>query len=488
MRGSRLRSFLRFRSSALPLLLLFLPGEALAQLGCVATMRPRDGVIEVVAKGFEAAPVWGVHPEAAEHPFASCTVRGPGPRAKWSCRLGEPGTLAERTAPATCMIHVRDPFRTGETCSTWIRYCSTGLRMSDASFAAGDPRVPGSGQFDVPDPSNPFGCSTINFAGVNVQVTNGLLATDSVNACGNLIVGYNEEDDEDERTGSHNLIVGRQHSYTSSGAIIGGFDNRVDDRGGAVLAGFGNRVTGQGGAICGGEQNIARGFASSVSGGFLNEAGAGDSSGAYGSILGGSRNRAAGFAAVVGGGEGGSATGEHAAVLGGWSGFADSVSSVVVGGFGNATAGDHAVAVGGSSNDVDAPRGVILGGTANRTGEAEAALAVIVGGRDNFAGGPESVVVGGGGNATVTLDGPGTRSVVVGGEANVARGGESVVVGGTENETQAQHSVVVAGDENAAQADGSVIVGGREGETGGILSVLLGGFDEATNFLYEVAP
>ncbi len=67
---------------------------------------------------------------------------------------------------------------------------------------------------------------TIRFTGVNVQVVNGLKSTNGfpfdpdsvdpldtvVNGVGNLIVGYNELGNPlgfgDDRTGSHNIVVG----------------------------------------------------------------------------------------------------------------------------------------------------------------------------------------------------------------------------------------------------------------------------------------
>ena len=78
--------------------------------------------------------------------------------------------------------------------------------------------------------------TTMLFSGVNVQIVNGLGATNgneanptsltpdgtSVNGLGNLIVGYNEGDDTMFRTGSHNVIVGFQQSYSSfSGLVLG---------------------------------------------------------------------------------------------------------------------------------------------------------------------------------------------------------------------------------------------------------------------------
>ena len=77
---------------------------------------------------------------------------------------------------------------------------------------------------------------TLRISRINVQVVNGLDATngypadpDSIdtldtrtNGLGNLIVGYNElgTPGEDNRTGSHNLVVGHGNSYSSFGGWV----------------------------------------------------------------------------------------------------------------------------------------------------------------------------------------------------------------------------------------------------------------------------
>jgi hypothetical protein len=62
----------------------------------------------------------------------------------------------------------------------------------------------------------------VYFTGCNVNIRSGAGATDEgVNGLGNLVIGYNESTGQ-ARTGSHNLIVGPRHSYSSYGGIIGG--------------------------------------------------------------------------------------------------------------------------------------------------------------------------------------------------------------------------------------------------------------------------
>jgi len=66
---------------------------------------------------------------------------------------------------------------------------------------------------------------TIVFDGVNLQLRNGLGRTDSTgNGLGNILVGYNElpydaDSEYCDRTGSHNVIVGRGHDYSGTSVV-----------------------------------------------------------------------------------------------------------------------------------------------------------------------------------------------------------------------------------------------------------------------------
>jgi hypothetical protein len=71
------------------------------------------------------------------------------------------------------------------------------------------------------------GGPTIQFSGVNVQVVNGEGKTASVNGDGNLVVGYDENAGKNDQTGSHNVILGGEQTFTSLGGILGGFKNGV---------------------------------------------------------------------------------------------------------------------------------------------------------------------------------------------------------------------------------------------------------------------
>jgi len=127
------------------------------------------------------------------------------------------------------------------------------------------------------------------FEGVNVHVRNKRSESGSIDGLGNLIIGYNELGDETGlfyapplRSGSHNLVVGSGHTYTSAGGFV---------------AGYRNTLTGSFSSITGGFLNTAVGEFSSVTGGLLNRA-----SGEFSLISGGMQNDASGLAASVSGG------------------------------------------------------------------------------------------------------------------------------------------------------------------------------------------
>lgn len=143
----------------------------------------------------------------------------------------------------------------------------------------------------------------IIFNGVNVQLVNGTGSTyDQINGLGNLIIGYNEDDLNSyggyrTRTGSHNLVIGSNHIYSSSGGLVAGSYNRISGMGASITAGTSNEALGDFSSVSGGSSNLANGSESSVSGGYSNTA---DQFAA--SVSGGIENTAAGYASSVGGG------------------------------------------------------------------------------------------------------------------------------------------------------------------------------------------
>ena len=98
---------------------------------------------------------------------------------------------------------------------------------------------------------------TVLISGANLQVVSGEGSTDApVNGTGNIIIGY-DEDITADKSGSHNLVVGRGHAYSSFGGLV---------------VGSGNSIIGAYSSVSGGEDNIASGIFSSVSGGAGNTA------------------------------------------------------------------------------------------------------------------------------------------------------------------------------------------------------------------------
>merc|ERR1711957_916617 len=149
----------------------------------------------------------------------------------------------------------------------------------------------------------------IYFTGCNVHIRSGNGMTDGrTNGKGNLIIGYNEPRNSlmevpesaeglDSRGGSHNLIIGNAHEYTSFGGIVTGQRNRISNIYSAVVGGYNNAATGQFSTVTGGAENEATGDYSSISGGESNTASGFDSS-----VLGGKSNDVQGDEAVVTGG------------------------------------------------------------------------------------------------------------------------------------------------------------------------------------------
>jgi len=230
---------------------------------------------------------------------------------------------------------------------------------------------------------------TIRFTGVNVQVVNGLGATETANGLGNLVVGYQEpgnEVDPDDRTGSHNAIVGRRNNYTGFGGLVVGESNRSY----APYA-----------SIAGGRRNEADGPWSSVAGGGFNRA-----SSTQSVVLGGAYNWSGSDSTVVVGGEG------NWAVPAGGGGAGN--KAVVVGGYDNRSKGQGSVIVGGRFNETTANYSAMLAGSSN----------LCVG--DPSGGGSYCAIVGGEQNSTSNV----TAATVGGGFARAAIGDHDWIAGG----------------------------------------------------------
>jgi hypothetical protein len=156
------------------------------------------------------------------------------------------------------------------------------------------------------------GQPTIQFSGVNVQVLNGTGSEESSNGKGNLVVGYDAAVAGITQTGSHNLVLGQEQSFTSFGGLLAGYKNTVSAPWASVSGGYGNTASGPYSSVSAGETNHAANVYASVSGGYFNTA-----SGAEASVSGGGLNAASGEASSVTGGEFNSAKAAFSTILGG---------------------------------------------------------------------------------------------------------------------------------------------------------------------------
>jgi hypothetical protein len=190
---------------------------------------------------------------------------------------------------------------------------------------------------------------TAVFSGINIQITNGLGKTDSINGLGNLIIGYDEPRgmthggyavcsngehtdpavcranggtwSPNHKSGSHYLVVGPHNSYSQYGGLV---------------AGSGNVSNGPCASVSGGANSNASGRNASVSGGLANIA-----SGQFSAISGGVENKASGIDSSVSGGWQNLARGEKSSVTGGYRNQANGLTSAVSGGTLRQTAGTH---------------------------------------------------------------------------------------------------------------------------------------------------
>ena len=116
------------------------------------------------------------------------------------------------------------------------------------------------------------------FEGTNVHVQSGSGSTDdditslggTLTGLGNLIVGYNEarpgQIERGDRTGSHNLIVGWGHNYSSYGGLVAGLMNDIAGPLASVSGGRDNEASGNVASVSGGAGRIAVGLNNWVAG------------------------------------------------------------------------------------------------------------------------------------------------------------------------------------------------------------------------------
>lgn len=139
---------------------------------------------------------------------------------------------------------------------------------------------------------------TITITGANLYLQSGSGATDDHGALrgrGNLIVGYAAGEGALERSGSHNIILGDGHTWSSYGsvvlgrghiaagphALVAGSDNVISGSY-DVVSGSGNIVSGGYAVVTGGARNTASGDFAAVSGSYHSTA-----AGSYTTVVGG---------------------------------------------------------------------------------------------------------------------------------------------------------------------------------------------------------
>ncbi|MCC6699046.1 MAG: hypothetical protein IT365_25710, partial [Candidatus Hydrogenedentes bacterium] len=94
--------------------------------------------------------------------------------------------------------------------------------------------------------------------GCNVHVRSGSGDTEDaegLTGLGNLIIGYNEPPDPvvHGRLGSHNLVLGSFHEYSSWGGLVAGYHNAVTGRFSSASGGSFNLASGDGSSASGGQ-------------------------------------------------------------------------------------------------------------------------------------------------------------------------------------------------------------------------------------------
>jgi outer membrane murein-binding lipoprotein Lpp len=218
----------------------------------------------------------------------------------------------------------------------------------------------------------------IVFEDTNLIVRNGTGSTDgTVDGKGNIVIGYNEIDEDSFRTGSHNLVLGMANSYSGFGGIIAGYNNVQTGEFSSILGGEENTVSGTHAVVIAGESNRASANNSVIIAGSTNEVDAqgsvivtglnNDISSVFSAVVGGNTNDATGAYSAILGGASNTASGESSVVAGGQTGEAAGRSSAILAGLGNTAGSSTSAVVGGNNNVADAPNSSILGGYDNIT-------------------------------------------------------------------------------------------------------------------------
>jgi hypothetical protein len=103
----------------------------------------------------------------------------------------------------------------------------------------------------------------IIFHNANVHIESGSGNTVDTTGWGNLVIGYNQDTSTNafcppsstidaNRSGSHNLIVGDCHQFTSSGGLVAGIANAISEPYSSVSGGNSNTASGEQSSVGGG--------------------------------------------------------------------------------------------------------------------------------------------------------------------------------------------------------------------------------------------
>ncbi len=239
-----------------------------------------------------------------------------------------------------------------------------------------------------------IGGTEVALVGANLHVRSGAGATDAEpNGLGNLVVGYGENPDAMDRSGSHNVVIGAEHGYSSYGGLVAGHANTVSAPSSSVTGGDHSVASGEFSAVSGGHYHVASGTSAWAGGGTY-----GTASGDFAAVAGGYRNAATALSAAVAGGFENTASEEATVVSGGYRNIASGLYSSVSGGERNDATGKQASICGGSANTATAIAATVSGGYLN---DATGGASSISGGYNNSATAYWSSVHGG---KDVTID------------------------------------------------------------------------------------
>ena len=101
------------------------------------------------------------------------------------------------------------------------------------------------------------GDGDLEIVGANLHIRSG--AGDSLalpNGKGNLIIGYDETDWGNDKSGSHHLVIGPFNTYTGKGGMVVGWGNTANALYASVSGGRNNTASAQYSSVSGGQDRL----------------------------------------------------------------------------------------------------------------------------------------------------------------------------------------------------------------------------------------